>query len=500
MRDFLLIYVNGQRHEIRGERAFQSLSSFLRYDLGLIGTKVVCAEGDCGSCTVLLGRADGGGITYRAVTSCIQFLFQLDATHIVTVEGLKENGKPNAVQEAMIRCQGAQCGFCTPGFVVSMCGLLEERVTMDEKSLRAGLVGNLCRCTGYESILKAGLEVASAQMKRVDDLYPPQKIADDLRAHAAKPVRFSGGPREFFKPVAIADACDFRAAHPDCTIIAGGTDVGVQINKGIRDPAVIMSLAGLTQLRETVVEGDRLIVGALATLADLEHETEQLCPEFGRMLWRHGSPLIRNAGTLAGNIANASPIGDTMPALYVLNGEIELTGRSGSRRVNINDFYTGYRKTVMASDELITRVIIPLHGAGEDFRLYKVSKRHDLDISTFTAAFWMRRENGVIADLRIAYGGCGPNIYRLRKTEQALIGKPFSEAEIDAAAEIARTEVTPISDVRGDAEYRFTLAENMLRKFHADITGGDVLRRVTDPGRTVAGAVGYRGNGNGEAS
>ena len=209
------------------------------------------------------------------------------------------------------------------------------------------------------------------------------------------------------------------------------------------------------------------------------------------MLWRHGSPLVRNAGTLAGNIANGSPIGDAMPALYVLNGEIELTGVNGVRRANMNDFYTGYRETCMAGDEIITRVFIPLPSSGDEFRLYKVSKRHDLDISTFTAAFWMRRENGVIGEIRIAYGGCGPNIYRLRRTEEALSGKPLSQGEIESVAEVARSEIAPISDVRGSADYRFLLAENMLRKFFFDVTGVETYCRKTTPATSRS----HSGNG-----
>src|SRR6185437_823842 len=251
--------------------------------------------------------------------------------------------------------------------------------------------------------------------------------------------------------------------------------------KQIRDPAIVIYLGALNQLRAIDSADGMLTVGALATLTDLQTATEKTWPEFARMLWRHGSPLIRNAGTLAGNIANGSPIGDTMPALLVVNAEIELTSVRGARRVNMNDFNTGYRKSVMAGDEFITRVFIPLPAKDEIVRLYKVSKRHDLDISTFTAAFWMQRSNGVIGDIRIAYGGCGPNIIRLRKTESALVGKPFNEAEIDAVTEITRGEITPISDVRGSADYRFLLAENMLRKFHADATGIETYGRVTNP-------------------
>jgi xanthine dehydrogenase small subunit len=484
MRDHLLIYVNGRRHEIGGDRAFQSLSCFLRYDLALTGTKVVCAEGDCGSCAVLLGKPTDAGIVYRPITSCIQFLYQLDAAHVVTVEGLKYDGQLNPLQESFVRCQGAQCGFCTPGFIVAICGMLEEQQKVNEQTLRAGLTGNLCRCTGYESILESALQMQGTT-RRIDDLYPPAAMLPALRDAASEPVQIATGRRTFYKPITIDEAVKIKSMRPTCMLIAGGTDVGVQINKGLRDPDVIMSLAGLTELNQIQLDDGRLIAGALSTLADLERRTEVLCPEFGRMMWRHGSPLIRNAGTLAGNIANASPIGDTMPALMVLNALVELTGRSGARRVNMNDFYTGYRKTVMAGDELITRVIIPLPAARDDFKLYKISKRHDLDISSFTAAFWMRRENGVVADLRIAYGGVGPVIYRLRKTEAALIGKPFTEAEVEAVTEIARSEITPISDVRGDAEYRFLLAENILRKFYCDMSGVETYQRATDSGRVV---------------
>jgi xanthine dehydrogenase small subunit len=471
MRDFLIIYVNGVRHEIGGQRAFQTLSAFLRYDLCLTGTKVVCAEGDCGSCTVLVSRGNG----YQPITSCIQFLYQLDAAQVVTVEGLKHDGKLNAVQDAMVKCHGAQCGFCTPGFVVSMCSHLAENEHVDEQSLRAALVGNLCRCTGYDSIIKAGLAAGRFELRTPD--------VAELNGRAKEPVLITTDTRKFFKPVTVAQATRFRADNPGCVIIAGATDLGVQINKQVHDPAVVMHIGAIEELKAINVADGVLTVGALATLTDCQHACESSNQELAKMFWRHGSPLIRNAGTLAGNLANGSPIGDTMPALFVLNADIELTGRNGARRVNMNDFYTGYRKSVLAADEIITRVFIPLPKADEVLRLYKISKRHDLDISTFTAAFWMQRSNGVIGDLRIAYGGCGPMIIRLKKTEQALIGKPFNEAEIDAAAaDLARSEITPISDVRGSADYRFLLAENLLRKFYFDASGVELTYdRVTLP-------------------
>jgi xanthine dehydrogenase small subunit len=504
MRDHVIIYVNGKRHEVRGPRVFQSLSDFLRYDLGITGTKVVCAEGDCGSCTIFLGTPAGHGtIDYRTVTSCIQYLFQLDCTHIVTVEGLRYDGQLNPIQESMVRAQGAQCGFCTPGFIVSMHAMYEPQrasaglatsvasspraCELTQDDVRNACIGNLCRCTGYEPILRAGLETDASQVRPLNDIYPPRDIVGDLVLHQAEPVLVRAEGKAYFKPVSLESATQFKLANPHCVVIAGGTDVGVQINKGLRDPHTIMSLSGLPMLRGIERENDELVVGATTSLADLERACADAMPEYARMLYYFGSPPIRNAGTIGGNIANGSPIGDTMPALYVLDAEIELIGASGSRRVNINDFYTGYRQTVMVCDELIARVFIPLPGNGETIKLYKVSKRKDLDISAFTAALWMRaNDDGAIDGIRIAYGGVGPNIIRLRKTEDMLRGARLDEATFNEAAESARREITPISDVRGSADYRCQLAENVMRKFFVD---------VTDAAATKSAAP---GNGNGQ--
>lgn len=465
--------------------AFQSLSNFLRYQLTLIGTKVVCAEGDCGSCTVLIGRVEHEHIEYRPVTSCIEFLYQLDGAHVVTIEGLAYGDQLNPVQEAMVRCHGAQCGFCTPGFVVSMCAAIARGET-EREQLRAALVGNLCRCTGYEPIIRAGLEVNPRAMRCIDDIYPPAPLIDSMSAAAHEPVLIHADGRTFFKPTTLAGAVAFKATDPACVIIAGGTDVGVQMNKSLRDPRVVMTLAGLSDLRQITSSEGMLTVGACATLTELERSTQLCCPELNAMLRRHGSPLIRNAGTLAGNIANGSPIGDAMPALFVLGAEIELASQGGAtRRVDINQFYTGYKTNVMRPDELIARVHIPLPSANELFKLYKVSKRHDLDISSFMAAFHARLRGNVIESIRIAYGGVGPVILRLPKTEAFLTGQPLDEATMAAAGELARTEITPISDVRGSADFRLQLAENFIRRFHAEVTGSQSLVASRD------------GNGNG---
>jgi len=483
MRDHILLYINGRPHELRGALAFISLSTFLREHLHLTGTKIVCAEGDCGSCTVLLGRPATGTLVYRPVCSCIQYLFQLDCTHIITIEGLKYDGRLNPIQESMVRNHGAQCGFCTPGFVVSMAALLDADHPPTECTLRRGLVGNLCRCTGYEPILKAGLDTDTTALRPLDQLYDTTAIAANLARHESEPVQLSADGRVLSKPVTLANACAFRAAHPDCLIVSGGTDLGVQANKGLREFRTVLTTRGLRELDGLTMQDHSIIAGASTTIADLEAFAARHLPDYARMLDLFGSPPVRNAGTLGGNIANGSPIGDTMPALLVLNAEVELAAPAGTRRVNINDFYTGYRKNVLQSDELILRIRIPLPAAPHEvLKVYKVSKRKDLDISTFTAAIWMRHAERRIDDVRIAYGGVAPTILRLPRTEESLRGKPLDEASFQRAGVVARGEIKPISDVRGAAEYRLRLAENILPKFFADLVA-PVMPRHSSNGK-----------------
>lgn len=481
MRDHLLFYVNGKRCQVRCDWAFRSLSDFLRSERQLTGTKVVCAEGDCGSCTVLLGRVRGQKIEYRPVTSCIQYLAQLDATHVVTVEGLLYDGQLNPVQEAMVAHHGAQCGYCTPGMVVSMCALFDRSSQPARHEVTRALVGNLCRCTGYDSILTAAAYVDFSQLKPLAKLYDESALVKELAPLTAESVLVSNGQRKICKPATFDEAVKFRAANPKCTILSGGTDLGVVWNKGKREIGSLMCIGDLTELKLLTLETASakptngqpapaaIVAGGGVTIAELETAALEHLPEFGRMLARFGSLPIKNAGTIGGNLANGSPIGDSMPGLFVLNAEIELAGPNGSRRVNVNQFYTGYRQTMMQPDELIARVRIPLPAAGDLFKIYKVSKRTDLDISTFMAAIWIRAQGEVIRAARIALGGVAATIVRLPQTEAWLSERRLSEETFREAGRIARSEVTPISDVRGSARYRSLLAENILGRFAHDV-------------------------------
>jgi xanthine dehydrogenase small subunit len=460
MRDHIVFHVNGREHRARGREVFNTLSNWLRYDAGATGTKIVCEEGDCGACTVLMRRSPDAD--FKPVNSCIQALFQLDGMSIVTVEGLKVDGVLSAVQEAMVAAHGAQCGYCTPGFVVAMTALYETKDRVDDKDVRDGLTGNLCRCTGYEPIIKAALAVHGGAMPKMREQYPA--LPDSTGS-----VQIETHGRRFLAAATLDEALLFKA-DTNAVIVQGGTDVGVWVNKrGYAAPAML-SLAKIESLYELRADDDAIVAGANVTLAALEEQLEQRVPELFRILNIFGSPQIKNAGTLAGNIANGSPIADTLPYLFVAGARLELASIAGTREVPIESFYRGYKTFDLHPGELITRVTIPI--VRDTLKLYKVSRRKDLDISAFTAAIRLRLSGNRIDEARVAYGGVGPVVMRLPKTEAFLSGRTQDEETFVEAGRIARGEVTPISDVRGSRDYRLQLAENILQKFYFDAFAG----------------------------
>lgn len=480
MRDFVVLHVNGVRREIRGGDAFLSLSDYLRMSCGLVGTKIVCSEGDCGACSVLVGRANAerSEFVYRPVDSCIQFLFQLDGAHVVTVEGLADEGELNPVQQAMIDCHGSQCGFCTPGFVVAMTGLLDDPETpLDADAWKAGLTGNLCRCTGYVSIVEAGLAAAKCEQRSIGERYPVAETIESIAAGSDESLEIEavascdGAHHRVACPTTLEDAVKVLAAHPKATIVAGATDVGVRANKSHALPAEILDLNRVRELDFVRVEDGMLTAGCRATWTSLLDACRDEIPEFARILEIFGAPQIRHVGTIGGNIANASPIADSLPFLYVMDAVLELASAAGRRDVSINAFYRGYKQLDMRPGELIAAVRIPLPAVDELLRLYNVSRRRDLDISGFTAAVRMTLDGDTISSARIAMGAVGPTVLQATKTEQFLVGKALTEETMRAAGDIAVAEITPISDVRGSADYRRQLARNVLVKFYHQTRG-----------------------------
>jgi xanthine dehydrogenase small subunit len=453
MRDHILFHVNGHEFRVTGRQIYTTLANWLRYDEGATGTKIVCEEGDCGACTVLIRRS--ADEQFAPVNSCIQILAQMDGASIVTVEGLKDNGALTALQESMVVCHGAQCGYCTPGFVVAMSALYETCDRVTEKQVREGLTGNLCRCTGYEPIIKAAIAVNGAEMRKLRDRYAAIPDARDA-------VRIEN----FYAPATIEEAVKFKAEHPGCTIVQGATDVGVWMTKRHFTSPSLLFLGKITALNAIQEENGHIAVGANVTLSRFESFIADRIPELHRILNIFGSPQIRNAGTLAGNIANGSPIGDTIPYLFVSDAQLELAGTSGTRLVSINSFYRGYKQFDLKPDEIITRVFVPV--VKDTIKLYKVSRRKDLDISAFTAAIRLKM-NGHIEEARIAYGGVAPTVIRLPKTEEFLKGKTPALDVFERAGDIARSEIKPISDVRGSADYRLLLAKNIMCKFFYEV-------------------------------
>jgi xanthine dehydrogenase small subunit len=487
MRDYLLLYVNGQRHAIRGESAFTSLTDFLRQELQLTGTKVVCAEGDCGACTVLVGRSGAGGLRYETCDACIQFLYQLDCTHVVTVEGLgTAGGLLHPVQEALVEHHGSQCGYCTPGFVMALAGVFEGRRAVDRTCLQTALTGNLCRCTGYLPILEAGLSIEPALLVPLAERYSSAAMIDELAENTPMPVLLQSphapgsqaqlgnqAPprRTFFAPRRFEDAVDFKSRNPEAVIVSGGTELGVLQNKMSFEPAKLLSLTQVPGLNEISCANGTVCIGANATWTQVEKFAKENLPEFYKIVVRFGSPQIRNVATLVANVAHGSPIADALPFLFVMDAELEIASERGTRRAKINGFYKGYKIKDLAADEIITRCHVPLPAADELLRLYKVARRNDLDIATFGAAVRVRRVGDVISRAFISYSGVAAIVVRLPATENFLQGKPFTEQTFRDAGRLARSEIQPISDVRGTRDFRLLLAENILLKFYSDCLG-----------------------------
>ena len=469
MADAIFFYLNGQPVTVTGPDVFESVANFVRYRMGATGTKLVCEEGDCGACSVLVGRPGLSGIEYLPINSCIQFIYQMAGAHVVTVEGLRRGSELHPVQQSMVRCHGAQCGFCTPGFVVTLCGMFEAGTRLAESDVRDALTGNLCRCTGYEPIIKAALSVDSATVRTLNDLYPPQEMSPKLVEHTKQSVRIDAGGRTFFAPATIAEATKFRSENPGTIIVQGATDVGVWHNKRNFKPDAILNLSRIPELSELRVEGGQLRVGANVTLGRIQPLLRERVPGLYEIFLLFGAPQIRNAATLAGNLANASPIADTLPFLYVMDAQIELSGTGSSRTIPIPSFYLGYKKIDLRPDEIITRVIVPLPAAEDVIRLYKVSKRKNLDISTVTAAFRIEFSRDRVQSVKIAAGGVGPTVIRLPGVEAFLRGQDFGLDTLRTAGRMARREIAPITDVRGSAEFRSQLIENLFSRFFYDL-------------------------------
>jgi xanthine dehydrogenase small subunit len=471
MRNTIVVYVNGLRCELSPEESFMTLSDFLRYQKSLTGTKVVCAEGDCGACTVLVKRFDGAAPSrYDSINSCIAFMWQLDLSHIISVEGLKRDGLLHPVQEQMIECHGAQCGYCTPGFICAMASLSEdakiESFEMDKKRVQNYLTGNLCRCTGYDSIIEAGMKVDLAKVLPLKDYYDDEKIAQDLTS-LQKSVRVAYQEKIAFIPTTMTEAIKSMSAGQK--IVSGSTDLGVLHNKGKWQSQEMISLKSIPELHQIKDTKNELIIGARVTLKDVEAATKGSFPAFSDLMHIFASPQIKNSATLVGNMMNASPIADTIPFLKVAEAVIVIESPEGQREMNINDFFLdGYKQMQIKTGEFVSHVKLPK--TTDQFKLYKVSKRKDLDISAVTLAIRYELSDEVFTKFSIAIGGVAASVLRLKTIEGQMIGQKLSKNTFEKVAQDVQNMIKPLSDVRGSADYRKVLTRNLLMKFYHEVS------------------------------
>jgi xanthine dehydrogenase small subunit len=480
--------LDGEVRIVRDVAPTRTVLQYLREDLGRTGTKEGCAEGDCGACTVVLAELAGRKVRYRAINSCIQFLPTLDGKALITVESLGRSAALHPVQQALADGHGSQCGFCTPGFVMSLFALYKTDPAPDRTAINDALAGNLCRCTGYRPIVDAAgamyalghaipageqgwLEAAagskSAAAKSAEAALAKQ--LSTLRQRRGAAVPHASGT--FHAPRTSAELAALRVKLPDARLLAGGTDVGLWVTKQYRQLGDVIYIGNVSDLSAIEETDDSIVIGAAVTLTDAAAALVRHFPELDELLRRFASPPIRNAGTLVGNIANGSPIGDSMPPLIAIGARVALRRGEARREIALEDLYLGYQKTALEPGEFIERVVVPMRRPGLAFAAYKISKRFDQDISAVCAAFALELDRGRIRSARVAFGGMSATPKRALACERALAGEDWTGATCEAAVAALVKDYAPISDMRASAEYRLQVARNLLRKFHLQTSG-----------------------------
>lgn len=478
MRKSIVLYLNGKREDVKPEHSFMSVAEFLRYKKGLTGTKIVCSEGDCGACTILVSRLVAGSMTpYKSLNSCISFLYLLDRCHLITVEGVGEISHMHPVQKSMVESHGAQCGYCTPGFICAMAQMSNDLKKLNkkpcEKKVKNYLSGNLCRCTGYEPIIKAGLNIDMSKVETFESFYHNELIGQDLNSLDPH-ISVSYLDKSVYLPSTLEEALEYKSKNQNTSLVAGATDLGVVHNKGKVNLIDILSLNNISSMYEIKNNIDSVEFGAKVGLTSVEQACLKDFPEFSSMLHIFASPQIKNTATLVGNIINASPISDTTPFLRVAEAKLKLVSASKVRVVDINEFIKdGYKKLDIGGDEIVQSVIIPK--TQHKYKLYKVSVRKDLDISTVTFACRYKMNKDLIEDISLAFGGVGAYVIRPFALEDKIKGQKLSQSHFKNYAKEVRSMMQPLSDHRGSCEYRYQLCENLMLRFCDEVMSENAL-------------------------
>jgi xanthine dehydrogenase small subunit len=456
--------LNGALREESAASPTMTVLDWLRGVARLTGTKEGCAEGDCGACTIAVARPRDGVLRYEAVNSCLMVVPQLDGAAVLTIEGVADGGELHPAQRALLNADATQCGFCTPGFVMSMVALQQDGAT-DDDAIHEALAGNLCRCTGYRAIVDACRRLPATPAPRYDAAPPQRSPAYEAQGQT------------FLAPATLGELLALRARHPEAILLAGGTDLGLRVSKDRERWPLVISTAAIEELRQIELTAKGLEIGGTATYSELLPYLDYHVPAFAALVRRLGSRQIRNLGTLAGNLATASPIGDTLPCLVALDATVRLRSQSGMRTLPVEDFVTGYRTTQLAADEIIERITIPFLAPDVRFAAYKISKRFDQDISTVVAAFCLETGGDHVRSLRAAFGGMAARVQRAASLERALAARPWRAPAADIE-ELLAQDFSPISDLRGSAAYRLRAAAGLVRRFQIETGSLDVPVRL----------------------
>ncbi len=466
--------LNGKDVFVENVGANQTLLDFLRLERRLTGTKEGCAEGDCGACTVLVGRLTCAGLVYEPVNACIRFLASVQGCHVVTVEHLSgPNGRLHPVQEAMVEHHGSQCGFCTPGFVMSLYALWMQVPEPTVTQVETALQGNLCRCTGYEPIIKAAVAVSRYGTPAADHLNTERDTMTARLRALQHETRIVTGPQDNLSilPSNVDDLAACLLEWPDATIISGATDVGLWVTKFLRNIGPAIFIGHLNELKAVNRQGDLLLIGAGASYTDCQSALSEHLPHLTSYWDRIAGWQVRNLGTVGGNIANGSPIGDTPPVLIALGAEITLRRGRDRRTLALQDYFIDYGKQNRAAGEFVESIQVPLPGPNDRNAAYKISKRRDEDISSVAVGIHMTVTDDLIGNARIAFGGMAATPKRASKAEAALNGQPWSHDSFEAAAKALIDDFQPLTDWRASSEYRMLSAQNLLRRFFLEQDG-----------------------------